>query len=58
MEGTEEKVTSPGASNLHGFREVEQGVYKWGWRRWQCLLQVLALRVAKNFNNVLFSLSL
>lgn len=32
MEGTEAKSTSPGAGNLNGFREVKQGVYKWGWR--------------------------
>lgn len=32
MEGIEEKATSPRAGNLNSFREVEQGVYKWGWR--------------------------
>lgn len=32
MEGIEAKTTSPGAGSLNGFREVEQGVYKWGWQ--------------------------
>lgn len=32
MKGIEEKTASPGASSLNGFREVEQGVYKWGWQ--------------------------
>lgn len=30
MKRTEEKATSPGGGNLNGFREVAQGVYKWG----------------------------